>query len=162
MTRREQLFIKAIKHQLDKGRMEPYEVIILIEDNTKYGWMSEEAKDVIRDYVENMTEDDEPKAPYAHIISVEYEDGYDPSNPAEDEPEESEEGEPEEEPAEEPQEDPEAEEQETEGHPAEEPQEDPAAEEQEPAEDNPAEEKQNGEESEGMNNDPASEEPDGN
>ena len=66
LTKREQRVIRAFLNCIEHGEYTEDYAITLIEDNQRYGWMSEQAKDVFYEELDKMfpTEDeDEPQEP---------------------------------------------------------------------------------------------------
>lgn len=52
MTKREQRTIKAFENCIEKGEYTADYAITLIEDNKRYGWLSDEAKDEFYDWLD--------------------------------------------------------------------------------------------------------------
>ena len=62
MTKRESRVINAFINCVKSGEYSLDYAILLIEDNTRYGWLSEEAKEVFYEAVEPEEEPDEEEA----------------------------------------------------------------------------------------------------
>lgn len=54
LTRREQRVIKAFINCIKSGEYSEDYAVTLIEDNARYGWMSETAKDVFYDELDKI------------------------------------------------------------------------------------------------------------
>ena len=65
LTKREQRVIRAFLNCIEHGEYTEDYAITLIEDNARYGWMSNEAKDVFYEELEKLhpqpEEPDEPE-----------------------------------------------------------------------------------------------------
>lgn len=57
MTKRETRVINAFINCVKSGEYSPDYAIILLEDNARYGWLSEEAKEVFYEEIENLSKD---------------------------------------------------------------------------------------------------------
>ena len=62
MTKREQRVINAFINCVKSGEFTADYACILIEDNAKYGWLSETAKEAFYEAVEEMENAEEPEA----------------------------------------------------------------------------------------------------
>ena len=60
LTKREQRVIKAFINCVKSGEYTLDYAILLIEDNQRYGWLSEEAKEVFYEAVDPEPEPEEP------------------------------------------------------------------------------------------------------
>ena len=61
LTRREQRVIKAFINCIKAGEYTEDYAVTLIEDNARYGWMSDTAKDVFYDELDKLHPAPEPK-----------------------------------------------------------------------------------------------------
>lgn len=57
MTKRETRVINAFINCVKSGEYSLDYAIILLEDNARYGWLSEEAKEVFYEEIENLSKD---------------------------------------------------------------------------------------------------------
>lgn len=85
MTNREKRVINAFKACIESGEFSPEYATILIENNTKYGWITDAAKDEFYEWLDawkakKWAEEIQERAKNAtaEILDVEYEEGYDP------------------------------------------------------------------------------------
>ena len=62
MTKRETRVINAFINCVQSGEYTLDYAILLIEDNTRYGWISEDAKEVFYEAVDPEPVEDEPEA----------------------------------------------------------------------------------------------------
>jgi len=106
MTNREKRVINAFKTCIESGEFTPEYATILIENNTKYGWITDAAKDEFYEWLDAWEAErwkqeiiERGKNATAEILSVEYEDTEKPEEDSEEAPAGED---PEEEPAEEP------------------------------------------------------------
>ena len=63
LTKREQRVIRAFINCVKHGEYTFDYACILIEDNQRYGWLSEEAKEVFYEAVDPEPEEEEPEEP---------------------------------------------------------------------------------------------------
>ena len=63
LTKREQRVIRAFLNCIIHGEYTEDYAITLIEDNARYGWMSNEAKDVFYEELEKLHPQPEPEEP---------------------------------------------------------------------------------------------------
>lgn len=104
MTKREQRFVTAMEHCVENGEYTADYAVTILEDNRRYGWMSEEAKNAFYEWLDAWEADHQPEP----AEEPEPEPEPDPANePAgnideEDDPDPEEETEPVEEPEPEP------------------------------------------------------------
>lgn len=113
MTRREERVIKAFENCVSNGQFTADYAITLIEDNQRYGWMSDGAKEAFYEWLDAWeAEHAEPEASAPVVTPAEEEEEEAPEEEAEpdEEPEEEEEPEADEPAAEEPEAEHEAEE----------------------------------------------------
>lgn len=101
MTKREERVIRAFKNCVSDGQFTADYAITLIEDNQRYGWMSEGAKENFYTWLDEWeAEQAEPEASAPVVIPAAEEEEEEEEAPEEEEPEE--EAEPEEEEPDEP------------------------------------------------------------
>lgn len=62
MTKRETRVINAFLNCIRHGEYTVDYAITLIEDNARYGWLSEAAKDYFYEQIEEMEPEEEPEA----------------------------------------------------------------------------------------------------
>lgn len=61
MTKRESRVIKAFLNCIRSGEYTEYYAITLIEDQARYGWLSDEAKDYFYEELDKMHPEPEPE-----------------------------------------------------------------------------------------------------
>lgn len=93
MTNREKRVINAFKACIESGEFSPEYATILIENNTKYGWITDAAKDEFYEWLdaweaERWKQDviERGKNATAEILDVEYEEGAEPGEDPEEAP----------------------------------------------------------------------------
>lgn len=71
MTKREQRVIRAFLNCIDHGDYTEDYAVTLIEDQARYGWLSDEAKDFFYEELEKRHAEPEPEEPEAEPETVE-------------------------------------------------------------------------------------------
>lgn len=61
MTAREKRVVKAFQLCVEKGEYTPEYAILLLEDNARYGWLSERAKDAFYEWLDEWESRQEPE-----------------------------------------------------------------------------------------------------
>lgn len=63
MTKREKRVINAFINCVKSGEYSVDYAILLIEDNQRYGWLSDSAKDVFYDFIDSLEPEEDVEEP---------------------------------------------------------------------------------------------------
>ena len=90
LSRREERFLNAMKNCVMNGEYTEYYAITLLEDDQKYGWMTDEARDSFYDWLDEYHAeqwrkgvDERGQHAETHVVDVVYNTPDDPDEPGE-------------------------------------------------------------------------------